>query len=104
MEKVVSIKNASGLHARPAGMFVKKAAEFKSTVEVVAKDKTVNAKSIMGIMSLGLAQGEELKLVVNGEDEEVALAAMVELVESAMTEDFWEDSDIFEVEEVRISL
>ncbi|HBG0288707.1 TPA: HPr family phosphocarrier protein [Clostridioides difficile] len=86
MEKVVSIKNASGLHDRPAGMFVKKAAEFKSTVEVVAKDKTVNAKSIMGIMSLGLAQGEELKLVVNGEDEEVALAAMVELVESGFGE------------------
>lgn len=86
MEKVVSIKNASGLHAGPAGMFVKKAAEFKSTVEVVAKDKTVNAKSIMGIMSLGLAQGEELKLVVNGEDEEVALAAMVELVESGFGE------------------
>ncbi|AYC94650.1 TPA: HPr family phosphocarrier protein [Clostridioides difficile] len=86
MEKVVSIKNASGLHARPAGMFVNKAAEFKSTVEVVAKDKTVNAKSIMGIMSLGLAQGEELKLVVNGEDEEVALAAMVELVESGFGE------------------
>ncbi|HBG3739888.1 HPr family phosphocarrier protein [Clostridioides difficile] len=86
MEKVVSIKNASGLHVRPAGMFVKKAAEFKSTVEVVAKDKTVNAKSIMGIMSLGLAQGEELKLVVNGEDEEVALAAMVELVESGFGE------------------
>ena len=84
--EVVSIKNASGLHARPAGMFVKKAAEFKSTVEVVAKDKTVNAKSIMGIMSLGLAQGEELKLVVNGEDEEVALAAMVELVESGFGE------------------
>ncbi|ENY8464142.1 HPr family phosphocarrier protein, partial [Clostridioides difficile] len=56
------------------------------TVEVVAKDKTVNAKSIMGIMSLGLAQGEELKLVVNGEDEEVALAAMVELVESGFGE------------------
>ena len=86
MEKVVSIKNASGLHARPAGMFVKNAAEFKSTVQVVAKDKTVNAKSIMGIMSLGLAQGEELKLVVNGEDEEVALAAMVELVESGFGE------------------
>ena len=67
-------------------MFVKKAAEFKSTVEVVAKDKTVNAKSIMGIMSLGLDQGEELKLVVNGEDEEVALAAMVELVESGFGE------------------
>ena len=44
MEKVVSIKNASGLHARPAGMFVKKAAEFKSTVEVVAKDKNCKCK------------------------------------------------------------
>ena len=54
MEKIVTIKNASGLHARPAGMFVKKASEFKSTVEVKAKNKVVNAKSIMGIMSLGL--------------------------------------------------
>ena len=65
MEKNVSIKNASGLHARPAGMFVKKAAEFKSTVEVIAKGKTVNAKSIMGIMSLGLGQGDELTVVEN---------------------------------------
>ena len=86
MEKVVVIKNETGLHARPAGMFVKKASEFTSTVEVKCKGKVVNAKSIMGIMSLGLAQGEELKLVVNGEDEEVALAAMVELVESGFGE------------------
>ena len=86
MEKLVSIKNASGLHARPAGMFVKKAAEFKSTVEVVAKGKTVNAKSIMGIMSLGLAQGEEITVVANGEDEDAAVAALVELVESGFGE------------------
>ena len=86
MEKLVSIKNASGLHARPAGMFVKKAAEFKSTVEVVAKGKTVNAKSIMGIMSLGLAQGEEITVVANGEDEAAAVAALVELVESGFGE------------------
>ncbi|MEF9991053.1 MAG: HPr family phosphocarrier protein [Romboutsia sp.] len=86
MEKIVSIKNASGLHARPAGMFVKKAAEFKSTVEVLAKGKTVNAKSIMGIMSLGLAQGDELTVVANGEDQEVAVAALVELVESGFGE------------------
>jgi phosphocarrier protein len=86
MEKLVSIKNASGLHARPAGMFVKKAAEFKSTVEVVAKGKTVNAKSIMGIMSLGLAQGEEITVVANGEDQEAAVAALVELVESGFGE------------------
>lgn len=86
MEKLVVIKNASGLHARPAGMFVKKAAEFKSTVEVLAKGKTVNAKSIMGIMSLGLAQGDELTVVANGEDQESAVAALVELVEGGFGE------------------
>ena len=86
MKKLVSIKNASGLHARPAGMFVKKAAEFKSTVEVRAKGKTVNAKSIMGIMSLGLSQGEEIAVVANGEDEAAAVAALVELVEGGFGE------------------
>ena len=86
MEKNVCIKNASGLHARPAGMFVKKAAEFKSTVEVLAKGKTVNAKSIMGIMSLGLGKGDELKVVANGEDQESAVAALVELIESGFGE------------------
>ena len=86
MEKLVTIKNASGLHARPAGMFVKKAAEFKSTVEVNAKGKTVNAKSIMGIMSLGLAQGDELTIVANGEDQEAAVNALAELIESGFGE------------------
>jgi len=83
MEKNVSIKNASGLHARPAGMFVKKAAEFKSTVEVIAKGKTVNAKSIM---SLGLGQGDELTVVANGEDQEAAVNALVELIEGGFGE------------------
>lgn len=86
MEKIVTIKNASGLHARPAGMFVKKAAEFKSVVEVKAKGKTVNAKSIMGIMSLGLAQGDEVVIVANGEDQEAAVNALVELIESGFGE------------------
>ena len=86
MEKNVSIKNASGLHARPAGMFVKKAAEFKATVEVIAKGKTVNAKSIMGIMSLGLGQGDELTVVANGEDQEAAVNALVELIEGGFGE------------------
>ena len=81
MEKIVTIKNASGLHARPAGMFVK-----KSTVEIKAKDKVVNAKSIMGIMSLGLAQGDEVVVVANGEDQESAVNALVELIESGFGE------------------
>ena len=68
------------------GMFVKKAAEFKSTVEVIAKGKTVNAKSIMGIMSLGLGQGDELTVVANGEDQEAAVNALVELIEGGFGE------------------
>ena len=86
MEKIVTIKNASGLHARPAGMFVKKASEFKSTVEIKAKDKVVNAKSIMGIMSLGLGKGEEVTICAAGADEEAAVNALVELVESGFGE------------------
>ena len=86
MERLVSIKNASGLHARPAGMFVKKAAEFKATVEVIAKGKTVNAKSIMGIMSLGLAKGDELTISAKGEDEEMAVNTLVELIEGGFGE------------------
>ena len=63
-----------------------KAAEFKSTVEVLAKGKTVNAKSIMGIMSLGLGQGDELTVIATGEDEETAVNALVELIESGFGE------------------
>lgn len=86
MEKTITIKNASGLHARPAGMFVKKASEFKSTVEIKAKDKVVNAKSIMGIMSLGLAQGDTITIAANGDDAENAVNALVELVEGGFGE------------------
>lgn len=86
MEKVVVIKNETGLHARPAGMFVKKASEFTSTVEVKCKGKVVNAKSIMGIMSLGLAKGDELTISAKGEDEETAVNTLVELIESGFGE------------------
>ena len=86
MEKTVVIKNATGLHARPAGMFVKKASEFTSTVEVLAKGKTVNAKSIMGIMSLGLGQGEEIVVKAEGAEEAAAVDALVELIESGFGE------------------
>jgi len=79
MEKTVVIKNATGLHARPAGMFVKKASEFTSTVEVLAK-------AIMGIMSLGLGQGEEIVVKAEGADDAAAVDALVELIESGFGE------------------
>ena len=85
-ERTVIVTNETGLHARPAGMFVKKASEFTSTVEVKCKGKVVNAKSIMGIMSLGLGKGEEVTICAAGADEEAAVNALVELVESGFGE------------------
>jgi len=67
-------------------MFVKEASKFRSDVDVISKDRKVNAKSIMGIMSLGLSQGEEIKIVVNGIDEEEALQSLVDLVENEFDE------------------
>ncbi|OPJ56824.1 HPr family phosphocarrier protein [Alkalithermobacter paradoxus] len=86
MERKVMIVNESGLHARPAGMFVKKASEFKSSVEIEFNGKKINAKSIMGVMSLGLSKGSEITIIVNGEDAQNAMNALVELVESGFGE------------------
>ena len=86
MEKKVTIINETGLHARPASMFVKKASEFKSSVEFICGGEKVNAKSIMGIMKLGLAKGTEVVIETHGEDEELALNSIVELIESGFGE------------------
>ncbi|TQQ83962.1 HPr family phosphocarrier protein [Peptacetobacter hominis] len=86
MEKVLTVVNETGLHARPAGMFVKGASGFKSTVEIEVGGKKVNAKSIMGVMSLGLSKGTEFTLIVNGEDEVQAMEALSEMVESGFGE------------------
>ena len=86
MEKKVTIINETGLHARPASMFVNKASEFKSSVELVCNGEKVNAKSIMGIMKLGLAKGTEVVIETHGEDEELALNSIVELIESGFGE------------------
>ena len=86
MEKKVTIINETGLHARPASMFVKKASEFKSSVELIFGGEKVNAKSIMGIMKLGLAKGTEVVIETHGEDEELALNSIVELIESGFGE------------------
>ncbi|SHK02431.1 HPr family phosphocarrier protein [Tepidibacter formicigenes] len=86
MEKRVIIKNESGIHARPAGVFVKKASEFKSQVEIEFNGKKVNAKSIMGIMSLGLSKGNEINIIANGEDAQEAVNELAALIESGFGE------------------
>ncbi len=82
MEKTFRILNEEGMHARPAGAFVKIASEFKSAVEVKANGLTKNGKSIMGLMSLGLAKDAEITVITKGEDEEAALLKLGGLIEN----------------------
>jgi phosphocarrier protein len=81
IEKKVVIQSAHGLHARPAGLFAKKAAEFQSNITIRANKGTANGKSIMSIMTLGLDQGVEITLAADGSDESQALNALTQLLE-----------------------
>ena len=72
-KKTVEIKLQNGLEARPVAMLVQVASKFDSSVYLEAGDKKVNAKSIMGMMSLGLDTGEKVTVIVDGEDEAAAL-------------------------------
>lgn len=72
--KKITIKIPSGLEARPVALLVQAASQFESKIHVQCEDKQVNAKSIMGMMSLGLAAGEEIEVTTEGADEEEAMA------------------------------
>ena len=77
----VTIENGVGLHARPATFFVQKANSFKSSIWVEKGDCRVNAKSLLGVLSLGIVGGTKIRIIVDGADEEAAMNALVELVE-----------------------
>ena len=81
-EKKVIVHNKTGLHARPAALFVQKANQFKSDISIVKGAKDVNAKSIMGVMSLGVCQGSEISIKAKGEDAQQAVAALAKLLDS----------------------
>jgi len=70
------IKDELGIHARPAGLLVKKCAEFKSEIKMGRPDKMVDAKRVIGVMTLGMKCGDELTLTFDGADEEEAAAAV----------------------------
>ncbi len=78
----VTIINAGGLHARPATFFIQKANSFKSTIWVEKDDRRVNAKSLLGVLSLGIAKGMSITLVADGQDEQAALDGLAELIDS----------------------
>lgn len=82
----VTLQNPSGLHARPASIFIKKALEFKSTISIKKEDKEVSGKSMLSLLSLGLSEGTEITIIAEGEDEKNAIEALVELVNSRFGE------------------
>ena len=78
--KTVKVTNAVGLHARPATFFIQKANEFKSGIWVEKDERRVNAKSLLGVLSLGITKGTTITLLADGSDEKEAIAALSELV------------------------
>ena len=84
--KNVTINNTVGLHARPATFFIQKANEFKSSIWVEKDDRRVNAKSLLGVLSLGIVRGATIRIDADGSDEEAAVAALCDLISSNFSE------------------
>lgn len=78
----ITINHAVGLHARPASMFVQTAQKFSSTVSVTSGEKTINAKSILSLLGLGVTKGTTIKITADGADENEVLDALKKLIES----------------------
>jgi len=80
IKKTVTVQLKTGLHARPAALFVQEANKFSSEIFIEKEEKQVNAKSIMGIMSLAINTGSEITISAEGSDEEEAVDKLVEIV------------------------
>ena len=84
-QKVV-IKNPTGLHLRPAGILCKQAMQYKSLITFTFRDSTANAKSVLSVLGACVKCGDEIELTCEGEDEEEALKALVNAIESGLGE------------------
>jgi phosphocarrier protein HPr len=84
--KEVLVQNKAGLHARPATFFIQKANEYKSSIWVEKEERRVNAKSLLGVLSLGIMGGTDIRIIADGSDEEEAVEGLVALVKSGFTE------------------
>ena len=82
----VKVLNQVGLHARPATFFIQKSNEFKSSIWVEKDERRVNAKSLLGVLSLGIAGDTEITILADGIDEEEAVNALVKLIESGFAD------------------
>ncbi len=85
--KDVMVQNQVGLHARPATFFIQKANEFKSSIWIEKEERRVNAKSLLGILSLGIVGGTQIRIIADGADEQEAVTALTEFVDSGFAEE-----------------
>ena len=86
ISRSITIKNSLGLHARPATFFIQKANSYKCSIWVEKEDSRVNAKSLLGILSLGISKDTTVTIIADGADEEAAVNGLAELVESGFAE------------------
>lgn len=86
ISREVTITNSIGLHARPATFFIQKANSYKCSIWVEKDDRRVNAKSLLGVLSLGIMGGTDIRIIAGGADEEEAVNSLVALVESGFAE------------------
>ena len=86
-EATITISNRAGIHARPAALLVQITKDFRSSIYFEKGADRINAKSIMGIITLGAAYGTEIKIIAEGEDEEAAVQALVRQFESKFEEE-----------------
>jgi len=86
ISRSVTVQNSVGLHARPATFFIQKANSYKCSIWVEKEDCRVNAKSLLGVLSLGISQGVTITLIADGADEADAVAGLTELVNSGFAE------------------
>lgn len=84
--KEAAVNNQVGLHARPATFFIQKANEFKSSIWVEKDERRVNAKSLLGVLSLGIVKGTTINLIADGVDETDAVEALADLIATNFAE------------------
>jgi phosphocarrier protein len=87
IEQIVTIANRAGIHARPAALLVQTTKNFSCNILFEKGNDQINAKSIMGVITLGAAFGTEIKIIADGEDEQEAVKALVRLFESKFEEE-----------------
>lgn len=86
LTKNITIQNSVGLHARPATYFIQKANSYKSSIWIENSDRRANAKSLLGVLSLGVAKGDVITIIADGVDEQEAVDGLINLVLKGLNE------------------